>query len=175
MTVSIDTMTLIWGVQGFGAKSGNLRQPDLKEKQFRARVLLELLEDRKEEIVIASVVVSEFLIGVPSARHKDFLAAIDKRFRVHPFDLPACALAASLWLQHKKHPPAGQADRTCLKADMLIVATAKLAGSAVFYTNDANCRNLASLANMRAEDLPTKHPEMFRNNDLRKEMNLPPL
>ena len=58
--------------------------------QFRARVLLELLEERKEEIVIASVAVSELLVGVPPPRHTDFLAEIDRHFRVHPFDLPAC-------------------------------------------------------------------------------------
>ena len=175
MTVSMDTMALIWGMQGFGAKGGNPRQPDLKEMQFRARVLLELLEERKEEIVIASVAVSELLVGVPPPRHTDFLAEIDRRFRVHPFDLPACALAANLWLQHKKLPQAGQVDRKCLKSDVLIVATAKLAGSTTFYTNDDKCRKLAALANMRGEDLPSRHPEMFRNKEIRDEMNLPPL
>ena len=149
MTVSMDTMTLIWGMQGFGARRGNPRQADLKEMQFRARVLLELLEERKEEIALPSVVVSEFLVGVPSGRHKDFLTEIDRRFRVHPFDLPACALAANLYLQQKPLPQSEQIDRKCLKSDVLIVATAKLAGSAVFYTNDAKCRKLAERAAMR--------------------------
>lgn len=174
MTVSMDTMTLIWGMQGYGAKSGNPLQPDLREMQYRARVLLELLTEAKEEIALASVAVSEFLVGVPPDRHKDFLAEIDKQFRVHPFDLPACALAANLWIQHKQLPKTGQVDRQCLKSDVLIVATAKMAGAAVFYSHDAKCRKLADLAGMKGEPLPARHPQMFRDKEIREEMNLPP-
>jgi predicted nucleic acid-binding protein len=170
----MDTMALIWGMQGYGARSGNPAQADLKEMQYRTRVLLELLMERKDEIVLASVTVSEFLIRIPPARHKDVLAKIDEWFTVHPFDLPACALAASLWPRHKAATGAGSTDRKCIMSDVLIVATAKFAGATVFYSHDAKCRKLADSAGMKGEPLPLRHPELFRDKEIREKMNLPP-
>ena len=90
MSVSIDTMTLIWGLKkAFEAKDGNPRQVDLKQKQYRARVLLDILGKGEEKIILASVATAELLIGVPSDKHSEFLAEMMKQFDVRPFDLAA--------------------------------------------------------------------------------------
>ena len=44
--------------------------------------------------------------------------------------------------------------RDVLKADAMIIGTAKAAGATIFYTHDARCRALAQLV-MKVEDLPT--------------------
>ena len=171
MTVALDTMTLIWGLQSVGAKRGNPRQKNLPEMQQRAAILLDMLEDKKEKIVIPSISVSELLIKVEAAEHGNYLAVIQQRFFVPLFDLPAAALAAQLWLKHRALPKDEQITRTTLKADVLIVASAKVAGATKFYSNEAKCRKLASPAGMFAEDLPTRHPHMFRDAELKGELN----
>ena len=44
--------------------------------------------------------------------------------------------------------------RDILKADALIVASARAANVSCFYSHDENCRALAELTGMKAEDLP---------------------
>jgi hypothetical protein len=171
MTVALDTMTLIWGLQSVGAQRGNLRQKNLTEMQLRAVILLDILEEKKEKIMIPSIAVSELLIKVEASQHGGYLAEIQRRFFVPLFDLPASALAAQLWLKHRALPKDEQIARTTLKSDVLIVASAKVAGATKFYSNERKCRKLASLAGMIAEDLPTHHPDMFRDAELKGKLN----
>ncbi|HUE69849.1 MAG TPA: hypothetical protein VMP01_03085 [Pirellulaceae bacterium] len=53
-----------------------------------------------------------------------------------------------------------------LKSDVLIIATAKAAGVAEFYTHDARARKLAATV-MTAKDLPKKHPNFAVDQELR--------
>lgn len=66
----------------------------------------------------------------------------------------AAALAADLFAQylqgHHRY-----SDRVVLKADVMILASAKAAGATEFYSNDDDCRKLAVLAGMRGRELPT--------------------
>ena len=45
--------------------------------------------------------------------------------------------------------------RKCLRADSLIVATARSQGVSVFFSHDKHCRTMATRARMEAFDLPT--------------------
>lgn len=128
MMVGLDTMTMIWGLQGIEPQGGNPRQKNLTEMQQRAVILLDMLEEAKEKIAIPSVMVAELLIKVPLVDHFNYLAELQRRFFVPLFDLPASALAATLWLKHKDLPKDEQIGRTTLKSDVMIVATAKIAG-----------------------------------------------
>lgn len=172
MTVAADTMTLIWGIKSPGAKPGNPRQQDLAEMQCRAHILLDILERQKATIIIPSVSVAELLVGVAPAQHANFLAEIQKRFRCPSFDLPASQLAAWLWLEHRKLPAADQLQRTVLKSDVMIIATAKVAGASDFYSDEAKCRKLAKLAGMEPRELPTHHPDVFMDLEFRKQFGL---
>jgi predicted nucleic acid-binding protein len=167
MTIGLDTMTVIWGLQASDPKGGNSRQADLIEMRQRAAILLDVLETSKETIIIPNIVVSELLIKVELAEHGNFLAELQKRFFIPLFDLRASALAASLWLQHKALPKDEHIARTTLKSDVMIVATAKVAGAAKFYTHDKKVRKLANLAGMMGLDLPTHHPDMFRDAEIK--------
>ena len=107
MIVALDTMTLIWGLQTAGSKRGNPHQQKLTEMQQRAAILLDILEEKKEKIIVPSVTVSELLVKVELAEHGNYLAEMQKRFFIPLFDLAASALAARLWLKH----------RACLKTN----------------------------------------------------------
>ncbi len=175
MTVATDTMTLIWGIKKPGNKPGNPRQTNLAEMQCRAHILFDILARKKETIVIPSVSVAEFLVGVAPADHASFLAELQKQFYCPAFDLPASELAACVWLEHRKLDPAEQISRSVLKSDVMIIATAKMSGAHAFYSNDPKCRKLANLAKMVGEDLPKNHDDIFMDHEFRKQFGLIPV
>jgi len=143
--VAIDTMTLVWGVRKHGAK----------ENLEHAALLFSQLERDEATIIVPSVVVAEYLIAVPPDNREQTIAAM-KRFQIEPFDVRDAALAAKLWCDGKtKRQMSREGARICLKADILIVATAKNCGAREFYTNDEDCLDMAQLAGMDAKRLPT--------------------
>jgi predicted nucleic acid-binding protein len=166
--VALDTMTLIWGLQ----KAGNPKQGNLAEMQCRAFILIEMLQDAGEQMLIPCVAIAELLIGVKVADHPNFIAALQKNFFCPPFDVRASESAANLYLGHKKLPSEDQTSRRVLKSDVMIVATASVAGATTFYSNDVKCRGLAKLAGMTGKDLPTDHPDIYRDLDIKRQFGL---
>jgi hypothetical protein len=126
------------------------------------------LEEKGEKIIIPAVAIAELLIPIDSHRHGEFIATPTDRFFCPPFDLRAAALAAKLWQWHRALPAGEQIHRSVLKADVLIVASAKVAGASVFYSHDAKSRNLAVQAGMKALDLPTHSENLITNVELKK-------
>jgi predicted nucleic acid-binding protein len=171
MTVALDTMILIWGLQIAGSKRGNPRYQQLTEMQQRAAILLDVLEEKKEEIIVPTVTASELLVKVELAEHGNYLAEMQKRFFLPHFDLAAAALAAELWQKHATLSKDERIARKTLKADVMIVATAKVAGATAFYSHESKCRKLAEMAGMEGRDLPTRHPHMFRDAELKGELD----
>jgi hypothetical protein len=55
-----------------------------------------------------------------------------------------------------------------LKADVLIISSAKVAGASVFYSHDAKSRSLAAEAGLKPLNLPTHSEDMFTNAELKK-------
>ncbi len=167
MSVTLDTMVLIWG---------GLRRPittipsseHTAEMEFRARVLIRDLEVKGEAIIIPAVSVAELLAPLDDHEHGNFMAVLTQRFFCPPFDLPAASLASQLWKYHRDLPPKDQLQRTVLKADVLIVATARVAGASIFYSHDSRCRKLAERAGMKALDLPTHSEDLFTNAEMKK-------
>ena len=76
-------------------------------------------------------------------------------------------VGADLWLKHRQLPRDDQIPRQTLKSDVLIIATAVVAGATVYYSHDEKARALADLAGMRGEDLPTHHPNLFRDAEIK--------
>jgi hypothetical protein len=97
------------------------------------------------------------------------IATLSERLVCPSFDLHAAAIAADLWAQHQKLPADLQyTKRHVLKADVMIVASAKAIGATDFYTHDKRCRALAGIM-MTAHDLPTDDPDdMFILNDIKR-------
>ena len=96
--------------------------------EIRSRVLIRDLEDKGEKIIIPAVAVAELITPlephsartVHSGSHGPiFLPTIRPR---------AAAMAAQLWQWHRRLPEQDQTQRSVLKADVLIIAVAKVAG-----------------------------------------------
>jgi predicted nucleic acid-binding protein len=168
MTVALDTMTLIWGVQ----RGGNPKQSNLREMQCRACILIDMLQESDERVLIPCVAVAEYLTGIDPADHANSIAALQKNFFCPPFDIRATDVAAKLFLNHKNLPADEQTSRRTLKSDVMIVATAKTAGATTFYSHDPKCRKLAQLVGIAGKDLPTDHPDMYKTVDFKKQFGL---
>jgi predicted nucleic acid-binding protein len=167
MIAALDTMSVIWGITH--AVSSN---KDVATMQYRAHILIDMLQQDGAQIMIPSVVVAELLTGIDPKDHGNFLATLQTTCFCPPFDVRAAALAAKLWLEHRQLPAADQLNRRTLKADTIIVATAFTSGAKRFYTNDRKCRSLAKKAGLDALDLPVSHPDMYSDLELKKQFRL---
>lgn len=128
----------------------------------RAKILMKMLAENNANLCIPTMVVAELLAPIDPAKHPKLIAGFDKHFFCPAFDLRASGLAARLWQFERGLGNGGgglphdeRSDRRVLKADAVIVATAKVAGATTFYSHDVRCRRLAAEAGMKACDLPT--------------------
>lgn len=166
MSVGLDTMILIWGLQRPHHKAKRTKQ-NVAEMQRRSRILLNELSASKEIIIAPTVAISELLCGVERKDHGPLVAEIQKQFFCPPFDLQACAMAADLWQFHETWPKDQQfQDRPLLRADVMIVATARTAGAYKFYSHDPKLRKLVAHAGMMASDLPTHSQNFFTDSEI---------
>jgi predicted nucleic acid-binding protein len=149
--VAIDSMTLVWGIRKRGSK----------ENLEHAAILFAELERDDATIIVPAVVVAEYLIPVPSEDRDNTVTAL-QRFQIEPFDVRDAVLAAKLWSDGKtRRQMASAGARICLRADTLIVATAKNRGAREFYTDDNDCFDMATRAGMAAKKLPTMDGRLF--------------
>jgi predicted nucleic acid-binding protein len=149
--VAVDNNILVWAIRKKGPQ----------DKVLHARYLFTELERDKAQIIVPSIVVAEFLAPISPQDRGLVVAAISERFRIEPFDIKDAVVAAELWDagkagRHMQHPNA----RTTLRADSLIVATAKNHGATEFYTEDDDCFAMASKI-MDARRLPVIAPSLF--------------
>jgi len=149
--VSVDTMTLVWGIR----KDGTAQQTK------RARWLFQALDDEESQIVIPSVSLSEYLTLVDSDKRSAVAQHMTERFIVAPFDVPSAVLAARLFNEERPKRKGGKPNaRKILRADCLIVATAASYGATTFFSADKDCRSMANQV-MTAKDLPDQPDNLF--------------
>jgi predicted nucleic acid-binding protein len=165
----IDTQILIYA-EAVPPKNGN-RCKEFAELQERAKLLIYKAADDGDTIVLPAVVISELLVPVPSSQRGAVVQVLEKTFQCPPLDIPAATIAADLWSKFRSLPE-GQTvniSRNVLRADALIVASARAANATHFYSHDAQCRKLAELAGMKALDLPvaTEMNDHFLVSDIR--------
>jgi predicted nucleic acid-binding protein len=142
--VAIDTNVLVWGVRKKGPA----------DKMLYAGYLFDELSQDEAQIIIPSIVAAEFITDIPPDARAKVIAELSVRFRIEPFDAKDAILAAELWDIGKAGRQMAQPGaRTTLRADTLIVATAKNHGAKEFYSDDGDCRDLASKF-MTAKPLP---------------------
>jgi predicted nucleic acid-binding protein len=151
--VAVDSQTLVWGV----------RRDGTDEQKQRAKWLFDALDAEDAQIIVPSVVVAEYLTPISPEKHDAVIASISGRFLIAPFDVLCASLAAELFQIGKPLREMGaQAPdcRKCLRADTLIIATAKVKGATVLYCGDTRCRKLATRI-MTAQDLPDMPNTLF--------------
>lgn len=136
------------------------------DRQLMARSRLLFHMHRKEMIILPAIAMSELLFPVSPDRRNQLAVELQQRFVCPPFDARAAAIAADLWAKYKNFPESDKYTRNVARVDALIIASAVAGGATKFYTHDANCRKIASLA-ISALDLPTRDPDdMFAIQDI---------
>src|SRR4051794_23710227 len=115
--VSVDSMTLVWGI----------REDGPGDDCQRAKWLLGQFEAHETQVILSTVALAEYLTPADPAAHPGMIAELDRRFIIVPLDRDCAALAAELWrigqAQRPKNIPGG---RAILRADTMVVATAKV-------------------------------------------------
>lgn len=135
-TVCIDTHILIWGVRKHATPG---QEPMIQ----RAEMFLEYLEKSNARVLVPSIAIGEFLVGVPEERQPVVLEALQDRFRIVDFDPVAAALAAKLWQTRKQLLTASiGSTRDVIKADFQILATAITRKASVLYSHDEELLNM---------------------------------
>ncbi len=170
MSICIDAMVLIWGFHKPHYKPKEKpRNQDVGEMRRRSRLLLRTLAEDEETVMVPAIALSEVLLGIPPEDHGEFIATLQDSFFLPPYDLRAASLAAKLWQETRELPKTEQPERTTLRADVMIVATAKVAKAKTIFSHDEKLRKLASRAGIEACDLPTHSQNMFINEEVRRE------
>jgi hypothetical protein len=151
--VSVDSMTLVWGLRSIGT-----------DDQCRnATWLLQQFTTHKTQVIVSSVALSEYLTAFPPAQHASVKETLAKGFLFRSFSDECAPLAATLFQvgsqMRVKGEPGG---RAILRADSLIIATARIHGAGCIYSNDANFLALANtIASGFGRDVPQPRPDLF--------------
>jgi len=159
LVVALDTMAWIWALKP-ADQAANATERDYCE---RAAGLFAWLDDKQADIVVPAVCVAELLTPLGEREQNRLLATLSARCRPAVFDLRTAAMAATLFRQAAaQRKPAAKSSKSkgksapkatprhVLRADTLIVASARAAGATHFITEDAGCRKVAELAGLIA-------------------------
>lgn len=148
--VCIDTQIIIWGVR----RTADSGQEDMIP---RAESLIQQLEENRANVIIPSVVLGELLMGIEDDDHARFLALINQRFRIVPYDAAASVLFARMWKAWRNLNPVPDSEfritKAEMKADFMIVATARAKGADCIYSEDNKLRRFAE-GNILVSGLP---------------------
>ena len=133
--VSLDTQIMIWGIK----KQATPTQIEMIEKAIR---FIDKLDKERARIIIPAVVIGELLSNVPQEKYQEVLDCLTSNFQVQPFDFKSALLYANRFYEYKQknNPEAifesDSGNRQKIKADLMIVASAKSADVGILYSND---------------------------------------
>lgn len=161
--IAIDAMVLVYA--GIVPQKHHSDSSSLRELQTRAKILLHMHRDKT--VVLPTIAVAEVLAPVPLRDKGKIVSVLSDQFVLADFNIQSASIASGLWATHKQLPDNQQyKNRTVLKADCMIVASAMSVGATDFYTSDKRCRKLANLM-MKGCDLPNDDPnDMFLKMDI---------
>lgn len=138
--VCLDTSIVIWGVQ-------RISKSTQAHEITKAKALIEQLEKEKTIIMIPSIVLGEFLLGIEVKDHMAVIRQFSRKFMLAPYDAQAAATFANIWDVRKNDLPqlASDPDKTrqMLKADCMIVATAYARNAVCIYSHDPHIKAFA--------------------------------
>ncbi len=151
MLVTIDANVLIWGVRTTASAGDEHMIP-------RCVRFLEWLDECGHELVLTSQAVTEYLIGATVEERICELAELSSKYIILPYDVSAIEIAATLRSDKDFIKSLGDdalKSRVCVKADVIIVASAVAGHVQRIYSRDAGVRALAIRAGLSPADIPT--------------------
>ena len=138
-SVCLDTMILVWGIQ-------QNAKPTQQAENLKAISLLDKLDKQKTKIVIPTIVLGEFLLGIPSEYHLATANQFDRRFQLTPFDAQCAQQFAHIWQANSARLDELRAigsTRKTIQADCMILATAIVRGVDCIYSHDPHLEKLS--------------------------------
>ncbi len=150
--VCLDTNILIWGIQ-------KIALPEYQDRIERAQLLFKQLHQDKAEIMIPSVVLSEFMMKIEKKEIPRLLKEIQKNCKIYSFDAVAAFKLADIFRNIKANKTYEELQtlgitRQCIKFDSMIVATAVIQNSSVIYTEDKGVKKIAEKEGIETKELP---------------------
>jgi predicted nucleic acid-binding protein len=135
---AIDTHVLIWGVRRHV-------QEGREDMIARCERLIEKIKATHSTIMLPSIVVSEYLIGFDLDAQMRQREILSKNYFVAPFDTKAGWIAAELYDKgvFDRAREESKLGKQCLKADLMIVATAIAHGATCIWVDDGHIKTLA--------------------------------
>lgn len=150
--ICLDTMVLIWGVQG-AARAGQEPMIDRTSRYIRS------LRADKTRIMIPTPAVAEYLQGFAEPERGRQLELLARRFVIPAFDLPACYLAADLARRARESSPTGGASRQAIKTDLQIIATAVVHGAQRIVTDEVSQFERLAAKKIEITGVPDVHEQ----------------
>jgi predicted nucleic acid-binding protein len=156
--VALDTHILIWGVQGT-ANEGQEHKIQL------AKSLIQNLEEDDAAVLVPSIVVGEFLLGLPEEKHKEAISIINSYFQVADYNALSSARAAEAFKQSaddglydtlKQSPGVVRQE---IMVDHHIVGCMVSHDVDVLFSEDSALSSVAQ-KHMTVRDLPANQAEM---------------
>lgn len=125
--ICIDTMLLIWGVQGQS-------EPSQRHMVPKTQKYLQYLDDNNIDVILPAPALTEFLQGIDPKDHAQYIPAFSN-FKIEPLDFRAARLAAEL--AHHAFPQLARANgKQGVRTDCMIAAIAIAAGADKIVTED---------------------------------------
>ena len=134
--VCFDTHIIIWGVR----EKATLGQEDKIEK---SKYLISMCEKNGIKIMVPSVVIAEVLCALEPRLHSAVSELMHRRFIVPPFDTQAALHFAEMWRNKKQPKDESGISRSEMKADYMIIATARARGANCIYSEDSGLKKFA--------------------------------
>lgn len=163
LIVGLDTQTLIWAL-------GEIASSDAP-KEHRATLLLDYLSKINARVILSTIVIGELLTDIDPSKHSAFIASLEEKFDIVPFDIRGASKAAAMYRLCEDLKNTGKPNaRKTFKADLMIVAQAWASGVTIFFSDDAQCRAMATRMGLHARELPTQ-PATAGNSPMLFEIN----
>lgn len=150
--ICIDTMVLIWGIQG-AATSGQEPRIDRTRRYIRSLV------KTNERIMVPTPALAEYLQAFDDQDRQRQLEVLERGFFIASFNLPAAYLAAGLARKASGAERLADVSRQALKTDIQIIATAVVNGASHIVTDERRHFESLSAGKIQVIDVPDVHEQ----------------
>jgi len=150
--ICLDTNILVWGIQ-------QVALPQYQDRIERTQLLFQQLHQDKAEIIIPSVVLSEFLMGIEKIEVAKYFKEINKFCKIYSFDTAVAFKLSEIFQNIKQdglYEELKNEGRTkqCIKFDSMIIATAIIQRASIIYTYDGGVKKIAEKEGIEVRNLP---------------------
>lgn len=141
MTVTFDTMTLIWGVK-------QVATPGQEHMIEKARRMHRWVQEQRFKVVLTAPAVAEYLGSFEAKERAAQRKFLVETFPIFPFNMNAADVAAEILaakgVVEAARKDGGDCSRQIVKADLAIVATAIAHGVGWLFSEDRKVKTIAA-------------------------------